>query len=121
MSENKTVRIGVIGTGSIGRVHMETFGQVPDARVAAVTDVYREGAEKSAADFDIPKVHDNAESLIADDDIDAVVVGVPNRWHAPLAVQACRPGSMCCWKNRWRSIWKMPETFMKPPKTAAAR
>lgn len=56
--------------------------------IVAVTDVNREAAEKAAKEYGIARVHDSAEKLIEDPDLDAVIIGVPNKWHAPLAVKA---------------------------------
>ncbi len=84
----KTLKVGMIGAGGIGRVHMETFAKTEGAEIVAVTDVNREAAEKAAKEYGIARVHDSAEKLIEDPDLDAVIIGVPNKWHAPLAVKA---------------------------------
>ena len=67
---------------------METFAKTEGAEIVAVTDVNREAAEKAAKEYGIARVHDSAEKLIEDPDLDAVIIGVPNKWHAPLAVKA---------------------------------
>lgn len=84
----KTLKVGMIGAGGIGRVHMETFAKTEGAEIVAVTDVNREAAEKAAKEYGIARVHDSTEKLIEDPDLDAVIIGVPNKWHAPLAVKA---------------------------------
>lgn len=86
------LQLGVIGTGNIGREHIKGFGELDDVQVAAVTDVYLPGAQKAAEDFGIAKVHTSAEELLADDRLDAVVIGVPNKYHAELAVKAMEQG-----------------------------
>lgn len=91
--KTEQIRIGVIGAGNIGRVHMETFQKLPqDAIITAVTDTYLPLAQQRAAEYNIPHCYETAAQLIADPDIDAVVIGVPNKWHAPLAVQALQAG-----------------------------
>jgi predicted dehydrogenase len=84
--------LGIIGAGNIGREHIQQFQRTEGAEVAAVTDAYLPGAEKAASDFGIPKVHANAEQLLRDDSLDAVVIGVPNKYHAELAVMAMEKG-----------------------------
>ena len=84
------VRMGFIGAGSIGRVHMRAFAQAEGVQLAGVTDVYREAADRAAAEHGIAEVYDSAEALLRSRSIDAVVIGVPNRWHASLAVLAMR-------------------------------
>ncbi len=92
MSQEK-IRLGIIGAGNIGNVHMSVFSQLgEEATIVAVTDDYRPLAEKAANTYGIVKIHDSAETLIADPDVDAVIVGVPNKFHAPLAIAALKAG-----------------------------
>lgn len=86
------LQLGVIGTGNIGREHIKGFGELDEVQVAAVTDVYVPGALKAAEEFGIAKVHNSAEELLADDRLDAVVIGVPNKYHAELAIKAMEQG-----------------------------
>lgn len=93
MSDLKKVKFGIIGAGNIGKVHAKTLSQIKDqAEIVAITDIYRPLAEERAAENEIGKVYDSADQLLADQDIDVVVIGVPNKYHAPIAVQALRAG-----------------------------
>lgn len=93
MSENGKIRLGIIGAGNIGNVHMKEFSQLGDeCVVAAVTDAYLPIAEARAKEYGIQTVSPSPEALIASDEVDAVVIGVPNQFHAPLAVQALEAG-----------------------------
>ncbi|MDQ0256823.1 putative dehydrogenase [Evansella vedderi] len=86
------IRIGVIGAGNIGNVHMENFSQLTDdVELKAITDVYLPLAEKRAEEYGISTVYETAEDVI-NDDLDAVIVAVPNKYHAPLAIQALKAG-----------------------------
>lgn len=91
-SDQHSVRLGIIGAGSIGKIHADHFARIPGVEVAAITDMSRELARKVAAEKGITKVPDTAEALLADPDIDAVIIGVPNKWHAPLAIAAIEAG-----------------------------
>jgi predicted dehydrogenase len=86
------IRLGIIGTGNIGREHIKGFRDTEGAEVAAVTDAHLPGAERAAREFGIPQVHVNAGELIKDESLDAVVIGVPNKYHAELAVAAMDHG-----------------------------
>ncbi|WNR42237.1 Gfo/Idh/MocA family protein [Paenibacillus roseipurpureus] len=92
MSVEKRIRIGIIGAGNIGNVHMETIKTLPGAQLAGVTDVYLPLAEKRAKEHQIEKVYANSDQLLGDPSIDAVVIAVSNEWHAPIAVQALEAG-----------------------------
>ena len=87
------LRFGIIGAGNIGNVHMKVLsGLAEEAVMTAVTDVYLPLAEMRAREYGIPTVYKTVEELVNDDAIDAVVIGVPNKYHAPIAIQALRAG-----------------------------
>ncbi|MFC5453053.1 Gfo/Idh/MocA family protein [Paenibacillus aestuarii] len=92
MTSQNPIRIGIIGSGNIGNVHMEVLKQIPDAQIAAVTDVYLPLAEARAKEHQIEKVYATTEQLLADESIEAVIIAVSNEWHAPIAVQALQAG-----------------------------
>ncbi|MFW5689606.1 MAG: Gfo/Idh/MocA family oxidoreductase [Spirochaetota bacterium] len=81
-----SVRIGVIGAGFIGRVHMQMFGETAGAEVVGCTDAALELAAAAAKQFGVPRVFESADELITSPDVDAVVVAVPNRMHDPRRV-----------------------------------
>ncbi|WP_139995908.1 Gfo/Idh/MocA family protein [Paenibacillus paridis] len=87
-----TIRLGIIGAGAIGSIHMQTFKKVEGIDVVAVTDAYLPLAEQRAAEFGIETVHPSPQALLEDASIDAVVIGVPNNFHAGLAIEALKQG-----------------------------
>lgn len=86
------LRVGIIGVGFIGKVHLEAFAAVPDAEVVAICDIRPERLEEMAAEFDIPDSYDDYEDLLARKDIDAVSVCTPNDLHAPITIAALKAG-----------------------------
>jgi predicted dehydrogenase len=92
MNTEPNIRIGIIGAGNIGNVHMNTLEKLPDVELSAVMDVYKPFAEARAKEHQISKIYSTSEGLLADPDIDAVVISVSNEWHAPIAVQALQAG-----------------------------
>lgn len=87
------IRLGVIGAGNIGNVHLKVFGKLTDeVEIRAITDAFLPLAKQKAEEYRIPKVYDTAEELIQCPELDAVVIAVPNKWHAPLAIQALKAG-----------------------------
>src|SRR5439155_5630001 len=59
---------------------------------AAVADLIPARRKKLMTEFQIPREYNDAKDLIADKDIDAVSVCLPNDLHAPIALAALRAG-----------------------------
>lgn len=93
MSNSNKIKVGIIGVGNIGEVHIKGFQAAADeCEVVGVTDVNIDFAKARAAQYNIPNVYETSEQLLANDEIDAVVITAPNAFHAPLAVQALEAG-----------------------------
>ncbi|WP_276356683.1 Gfo/Idh/MocA family protein [Cohnella caldifontis] len=93
MSASDKIRLGLIGAGNIGNVHLQEFGKLKEwCEFTAVTDAYLPLARQRAAEYGIPVVPESPEALIMRDDVDAVIIGVPNHAHAPLAIYALEMG-----------------------------
>ena len=88
----KKVRIGIIGAGRIGRVHARTVSQLAAAEAAAITDINLEAAREVAALYATGRVEQDAARILADPDIDAVLICSSTNTHADLIVQAARAG-----------------------------
>lgn len=61
------------------------------AEVVAIADVNKDAAQKVADSRGIPNVYGDVAEMLASD-VDAVSVIVPNKFHAPLAIQALQAG-----------------------------
>lgn len=84
------VRLGVIGAGGNGSGHA-TAALARGIDVCAIADVNLDAAKASAAARNIP-IACTPDELIANKDINAVVISVPNKFHMPLTVAALRAG-----------------------------
>lgn len=83
-----TLGIGVVGTGQMGRYHVERLaGGVPDAEVVAVSDVYVEGAKQVAEQVGA-RAYSDGHELIADDQVQAVLIASPGFTHEEFTL-AC--------------------------------
>ncbi|WP_127491467.1 Gfo/Idh/MocA family protein [Paenibacillus glycanilyticus] len=89
---NHKIRVGIIGAGTIGKVHASYFQQQPDTEVAAIADVQLAAARLVAEQYRIATVHESIDALLQDKQIDAVVIAVPNLFHEALVIQALREG-----------------------------
>jgi len=93
MHAHPKTKIGIIGAGNIGTVHLQQFTQLAErCEITALTDTYWPAAERKAKEYGVPHVPRLPEELIHRDDVDAVIIAVPNQFHAPLALEAIRAG-----------------------------
>jgi predicted dehydrogenase len=102
---SKRINVGAIGVGRISRGHdLPGIMQYERARVMAVCDLDAsrvvEGkafvnefyAKKMGKDYDGTVGYANYHELLANKDIDAVVVSTPDHWHSLIGVDAVRAG-----------------------------
>jgi myo-inositol 2-dehydrogenase / D-chiro-inositol 1-dehydrogenase len=83
-----TLRIGIVGAGQMGRYHVERLaGGVPEAQVVAVSDVFVEGAKQVAEQVGA-RAYSDGHELIADDQVDAVLIASPGFTHEEFTL-AC--------------------------------
>jgi predicted dehydrogenase len=102
---SKQINIGAIGCGRISRGHdMANIFPLNNARIIAVCDLdanrVEEGkklvnetyAAKFGKPYDGVTGYSNYHDLLANKDIDAVLVSTPDHWHALIAIDAVRAG-----------------------------
>jgi predicted dehydrogenase len=100
-AENK-IRLGFIGLGRQSMFLLNGFIQIPGVEVIAGCDVYgikRKRFEKRVSAFNekagqevVVETYEKFEDLLARDDINAVVIAVPDHSHARIAIAACKAG-----------------------------
>ena len=87
-----STKIAIIGAGGMAAYHTNGFRQA-GAEIIALCDVSQAAADKAAAKYGISRVFtDVADMLRTLPELDAVSVIVPNKFHAPLALQALKAG-----------------------------
>jgi predicted dehydrogenase len=86
------IKVGIIGVGFIGKVHIEALRRLGYVEVVALVSRKQEQAEALARELSVPKAYSRYEDLFADREIDAVHLTTVNNLHAPLAKQAMAAG-----------------------------
>ncbi|MDZ4708605.1 MAG: Gfo/Idh/MocA family oxidoreductase [Saprospiraceae bacterium] len=102
MSNNKQLRIGLVGTGFMGRTHSNGYNRVgnffPELLfhpvLKAVCSRSEDKVKAFASQWGFESVEMDWENLIARDDIDAVDICTPNDTHAEIAIAAAAAGKM---------------------------
>ncbi len=88
----RRLKTAVIGTGFMGRVHLEALRRVEFVDVAAIVGRELVPAQKLGAGFDVPQAFDNYASVLEDAAIDAVHICTPNASHYEMAKNALLAG-----------------------------
>ncbi len=93
LGSNERIRLGFIGVGNRGDQLLDAFMVHKDAEIVALCDVYEpylEAAQKKVGGK--VTLHHDYRKLLEQKDVDAVVIGTPDHWHALQFVDACRAG-----------------------------
>jgi myo-inositol 2-dehydrogenase / D-chiro-inositol 1-dehydrogenase len=94
------VRLALIGSGRMGSFHGETVSRrLLGADLVAIADPAPGAAERLAAALGAQRAYTDQAEVLADADVDAVVIAAPARFHADLVVAAAGAGkSVFCEK-----------------------
>jgi predicted dehydrogenase len=86
------LKVGLIGTGYIGVVHLEILRRIAGAEVVAVADSNEKLARAAADRLGVPKVYASGAELVADPAVRVVHNCAPNNAHFALNKQALEAG-----------------------------
>jgi predicted dehydrogenase len=99
---NERIVMGIIGPGKQGLGLLKRFLRIPEVQMVAACDVHqarreyaarlmneRYAGEKEKGSYKGATAYRDFRDLLGRDDIDAVVVAVPDHWHAIVAITAC--------------------------------
>ena len=82
----------MIGTGFMGRVHLEALRRTPNVDVVEIAGTSAEKAGALGAGYGIVNATGDWREIMADPSIDAVHVTTPNASHFPIAKAAFEAG-----------------------------
>jgi predicted dehydrogenase len=102
MSKKKELRIGLIGTGLMGRTHSNGYNRIdnffPELEytpvLKAVCSRNAQKVQEFADQWGYESVETDWKALVARDDIDAIDICTPNDTHAEIAIAAAAAGKM---------------------------
>ncbi len=83
---------GIMGAGAIADAFVRGVQMGKTGRVVAVASRSLDKGQQFAAPFGIDCAHGNYESLLADDEVDAVYIATPHPMHASWAIRAAEAG-----------------------------
>ena len=87
-----TLRLGLLSTADINRKLLGGARVAEGVEVVAVASRDLERAEAYAAEHGLGRAHGSYEALLADPEVDAVYVSLPNSLHVPWSIRALEAG-----------------------------
>ncbi len=90
---------GILGTGMIAHTFARGVRASAASRLAAVGSRSLQSAEAFARETGAPKAYGSYDELLADPDVDAVYISLPNHLHARWTVRAPRQASTSSARN----------------------
>ncbi|MFB5663465.1 Gfo/Idh/MocA family protein [Alteribacillus sp. HJP-4] len=92
--DTKKLRVGIIGAGGIAvNAHLPNYEKcLEKIQLTAIADVAKEKAIAAAEMFHIDSAYDNYEEMLKNEELDAVSICTPNKFHAPAAIAALEAG-----------------------------
>lgn len=89
--ERSTLGVGLLGYGAIARAHAEAVRAVAGLALRGVVDPSERRRQAARGELDLP-AHEHASALLADPDVDVVVIGTPPNTHTACALRALDAG-----------------------------
>ncbi|MFD0710710.1 Gfo/Idh/MocA family protein [Paenibacillus sp. GCM10027626] len=87
-----TLKIGVIGAGSISEAHLNAYKGNNEVEIFAICDLNKERAEAAAKKYGASHVYTDYNELLANPEIVAVSICTWNNTHAPISKAAVQAG-----------------------------
>jgi predicted dehydrogenase len=85
-------RIALIGTGYIADYHARGLQKLPGVEIVCVVSLLEDQAKEFAGRYGIKEIFSDYKDILKRDDIDAVIIGIPNKFHAPYAIEFMQNG-----------------------------
>ena len=102
-SPNSEIRVGHIGVGTRGGSLVKEVVESEGAKVTAICDVYQPHIEKGVEYSLNPQAKRfvDYQEMLADPDIDAVVIATPDHWHSKMLIDAVEAGKDVYCEKAW--------------------
>jgi predicted dehydrogenase len=89
---NERVQVGLVGAGDRGRHDTANFVKTGKASVTAICDIFGNNIDLAKTQWPSATTTTDHRKLLESKDVDVAVIGVPDHWHAVIAIDALRAG-----------------------------
>ena len=87
--DKKLLRIGILGCGPIAQAaHLESVQKARNTELYAVCDADQGLAERFGRFYDAQRIYHDYDDMLADPQLDAVVIAISDAFHVPAAIRA---------------------------------
>ena len=91
--DSRQLKIGILGCGPISQfAHFESVQKARNAQLYAVCDVDQGLANHFGQFYDAQQIYFDYDAMLADPELDAVVIGTSDAFHVPAALKAIEAG-----------------------------
>src|SRR5689334_17596256 len=91
--EEPCLRVGVLGAGPIAQAaHFESCTKARNADLSAICDVVEDLRRRMAVVHGVEKTYADYDQMLADPDIDAVIIATADAFHVPASIRALEAG-----------------------------
>jgi len=87
-----TVNIAVVGLGAFGQKHLDAVAQIADAKIQYVAHSKMDVAQEIAGKYGAKAAFTDYAELLAQPDLDGVILATPTQMHHDQTVEALRAG-----------------------------
>lgn len=87
-----TVNLAVVGLGAFGHKHLDAITEIPDAKIQYVAHSKMELAQEVAAKYGAKAAFTDYDELLAQEDLDGVILATPTHMHHAQTIAALRAG-----------------------------
>src|ERR1700734_3636520 len=93
MKEENLLRVGILGCGPISQfAHLESAQKARNVVLLAVCDADESLAQRFGCFYDADKIYLDYDKMLADESVDAVIIGTSDAFHVPASRKALAVG-----------------------------
>ena len=115
--DDHVIGVGLVGCGMIGQIHADGLRRlVEDGEIRAVAAADPSEEARNAVHRNCPfaRLHPDAGAVIADPEVDAVMITAPTAAHRDLVLATVAAGKPCSVRSRWRRPSRSCASWPRP-------